>query len=149
MKRLRLERFLASEHGTFGSLTVPGRSGAYTFFTLEEEWKDNEPGESCIPAGVYRLKKTMYHKGGYPTYEVMDVEGRSHIKFHRGNTEEDTKGCILTGLFLGVLTVKHDEEEGRMNKKLAVMKSRAAFEKFMAWMGGVEEAEIEVVWYGG
>ena len=149
MKRLHLERILASEHGTFGMLTVPGRSGAFTFFTLEEEWKDNEPGESCIPAGVYRVRKTIYYRHGYPTYEITGVEGRSRILFHPGNTEEDTRGCVLLGLGLGVLTVKNDEEDGGINKKLAVVKSRVAFGKFMSWMGGDEEAEIEVTWYGG
>jgi hypothetical protein len=148
MKQLIITRFLGSEHGTFGTLDVPGRSAWYSFFTLEEEWKNNQPSESCIPAGTYTLKKTVYFKRNIPTYEVMDVPGRSRILFHPGNTEEDTEGCVLLGMTLGVLAVRHDEETGRPNKKLAVLKSRIAFEKFMTWMGGDEEAELVVRWYG-
>ena len=81
------------------------------------------------------------------TDEVMDVPGRTNIKFHPGNTEEDTAGCILLGLQLGVFTVAEDEETGQRNKKkLAVLKSRAAFNRFMMYMGGANKATLEIAW---
>jgi len=142
MKHIVLERFLPSVHGTFGVMQV----GNFVFFTLEEEWKDNAPNESCIPAGTYELQRVMYNRGGFMTYEIVGVPDRSQIKFHPGNTEEDTQGCILTGLMLGFLKVRLDEEEGRPRKKLAVLKSRAGFEKFMGLLEGVDEVEIKITW---
>lgn len=144
MKKVTIERILPSIHGTFGTLSVDG----YQFFTLEEELKGNAVGQSAIPNGVYPLRRTTYFRYGYPTYEVADVPGRSRILIHPGNTEEDTQGCILLGLTLGFLVVDRDEEDGKANKKLAVLKSRAAFEKFMALMEGVDTATIEIRWYG-
>lgn len=143
MKHLVIERFLPSIHGTFGHMQVSN----FVFFTLEEEWKDNQANESCIPANTYEIRLTKYHRGGFMTYEVMDVPGRTHIKFHPGNTEEDTAGCILLGLQLGVFTVAEDEETGQRNKKkLAVLKSRAAFNRFMMYMGGANKATLEIAW---
>ena len=118
----------------------------FVFFTLEEEWKDNLPNESCVPANTYELARMRYHKSGFMTYEVMNVPGRTHIKFHPGNTEEDTQGCILLGMKLGVFTVPQDEETGRRAKKLAVLKSRIAFDRFMAHMNGADRATLEINW---
>ena len=142
MKHIVIERFLPSVHGTFGFMQLDN----FVFFTLEEEWKDNLPNESCIPANTYEIHLSKYHRGGYMTYEVMNVPGRSRILFHAGNTEEDTKGCILLGLQLGVFTVPVDEETGLRAKKLAVLKSRAAFKRFMAYMNDAKRATLEINW---
>ncbi len=143
MKHIVIERFLPSVHGTFGVMQL----GNFLLFTLEEEWKDNLQNESCVPANTYEMHRVKYHKGGFMTYEVMDVPGRSHIKFHPGTTEEDTQRCILLGMKLGVFAVPVDEETGQQRaKKLAVLKSRVAFQRFMAHMGGVEKATLEIGW---
>ena len=140
MKHIVIDRFLPSSHGTFGVIQL----GNFVLFTLEEEWKDNLANESCIPANTYEIRLAKYNKGGFMTYEVMDVPGRTYIKFHPGNTEEDTAGCILLGMQLGVWNVAKDEETGRRAKKLAVLKSRVAFERFMKYMGGVRKATLEI-----
>ena len=142
MKHIVIDRFLPSSHGTFGVIQLDN----FVLFTLEEEWKDNLAFESCIPANTYEIRLVKYHKGGFMTYEVMDVPGRTHIKFHPGTTEEDTAGCILLGMKLGVFAVARDEETGQRAKKLAVLKSRIAFERFMAHMGGVRKATLEINW---
>lgn len=144
MKLLTLERFLPSVHGTFGVMQV----GNFVFFTLEEEWKNNQINESCIPSGTYELRLAKYYRGGFMTYEVTGVPGRSNIKFHPGNTEEDTQGCILLGMRLGVFIVNRDEETGKRSRKLAVLKSKIAFDRFMSGMGGVERAQLEIRWGG-
>ena len=64
------------------------------------------------------------------------------------NTEEDTEGCILLGMKLGVLVVR-DEDSGEKRKKLAVLSSKVAFGLFMAGMVGEDEAELMVTQYGG
>jgi hypothetical protein len=144
-RRLIIERLLETVHGTFGQLHVPTPAGDfYSFFCLEEENKGNRVGESRIPAGVYEIRRSYYFDGGYDTYEVLRVEGRSRILFHVGNVEENTDGCILPGLTMGFLVVDRDEETGRSTKKLAVLQSRKAFRKFMDLMGDDESAILEI-----
>jgi hypothetical protein len=59
-------------------------------------WK--KPGETAIPAGVYRLAFTPSQRFGRETIQVLDVPGFSGIRIHSGNTSADTEGCILPGL---------------------------------------------------
>ena len=84
MIELVLERFLASTEGVFGVLTVRG----FHFFTCEEEDLGNRVSVSSIPAGEYRLERTIYQKYGYPTFEVMDVFGRLDITGFRGGSDD-------------------------------------------------------------
>ena len=143
MIRIPLERFLISSDGVFGLLTVRGMH----LFTCEEEDLGNLVSLSCIPIGAYRLERTIYHKHGYETFEVH-VPNRRRILFHPGNTEEDTDGCILPGMSLGVLEVR-DEDTHAKRKKLAVLSSKRAFDYFMGAMTGVNEAELVVSNYRG
>lgn len=133
---LRLVRFAKTSDGVIGRI---GR-----FYTLEEEDQGNRPRVSCIPAGTYTCRRARYHKGGYDTFEVTNVPARQHILFHKGNTEEDTEGCILIGSRLGVLPVR-DEDTGERAYKLAVLDSARAFERWMDSLSGVDSFTLEVV----
>lgn len=77
-----------------------------------------------IPQGQYRCEKTRYHRGGYDTFEIKDVQGHSRLLFHLGNTEEDSEGCVLLGQRFGML-----------RGKPAVLQSGLAFAEFMSMMG--------------
>jgi hypothetical protein len=123
---LTLKRFLITDDGVLGVLINGTRPIA---LTLEEEWKDNARGISCIPAASYLCQKVTTPRHG-ETYQVLDVPGRTAILIHSGNTEEDTEGCILLGKEFGDITVK-DEDTGRQVKKLAVLRSKEAFAEFM------------------
>ena len=50
-------------------------------------------GEPVMPTGIYKCTKTVYHKGGYETFEIH-VEGHSRILFHKANFFRDVEGCI-------------------------------------------------------
>lgn len=125
-----------NESGTFGRLGP--------WVTVEEEWADNLPRISCIPTGSYLCSRSWFYRGGYETFEVMDVEGRTLIKFHVANTEEDLLGCIGLGLSLGVLRVV-DEDSGARVHKLAALSSRAAFDAWMASLRGVDRFILHIV----
>lgn len=140
---ITLDRFPATPDGVFGVYNVNG----YMLFTCEDDWNGNAPNISCIEAGTYKLRKVNSPKFG-PTYEIVGVPGRDHIiASHAGNTEEDTEGCVLPGLQLGFVVVPRDEDTGEPNKrKLAVLQSRLAHERFMERMRGVEEDVIRIRW---
>ncbi len=62
--------------------------------TIERPWVNNAINTRCIPAGNYVVKLTNSPK--YKVcYKVKNVPGRSHILFHKGNSVNDSLGCIL------------------------------------------------------
>lgn len=131
----RLTRCFSTRDGVFGRL------GKWT--TVEEEWQNNKPKISCIPPGQYECHRTWYHGGGYETFEVMNVHGRSRILFHKANTEEDVEGCIGIASTMGVLQVK-DEDSGLVAYKLAGLSSGPAFKEFMALFKGLDKFSISI-----
>lgn len=124
--RFTLVRWAHTDHG------ILGRMGRW--YVLENQWRDNRRNVSAIPAGVYRCTRGVYHRGGYPAFELQDVPGRSLILIHAGNTDQDTRGCPLIGSRVGVL-----------GGRLAVLDSRAALAEFMATLEGVDEFELKIV----
>ena len=54
-------------------------------------------GHTAIPAGRYRAKFMMSPKFGRRLLRLIDVPHFIGILFHRGNTINDTDGCILAG----------------------------------------------------
>lgn len=128
---LTLQRTSYTADGVFGELRLPG----YTLQTVEDDWKDNQKGESCIPPGTYVLKRTIYHKHGYETFEVTNVPGRERILIHPANTEEDVEGCIGVGLRRGSLWVRDEDDPAHpLVSKRAVVNSKQAFQLFMEAM---------------
>lgn len=81
--------------GTFGVLKWDGDAAPFAL-SLEDPWKNNQVNVSCIPAGRYTCKRFDSPTHG-ETFQVMDVEDRTYILFHRGNTHINTQGCILIG----------------------------------------------------
>jgi len=125
---LTLERTHYGEYGTFGILydeDVP------LCLTLEDPWKNNKKGESCIPVGWYDC---VPHNGTRfkNTWKLENVPGRSAIVIHAGNTQEDTRGCILVGRKIGSL------EDGP-----AILESRAAMSFLRDYLSVTFNLEIK------
>jgi hypothetical protein len=137
---LTLNRFAATSHGVFGVLSLPT---GQEYYTCEEEQQGNKPRISCIPAGLYTCQRSHFNHGNYECFEVLNVPGRSLIKLHKGNTEEDVEGCIVLGLDIGVLKVE-DEDLKRVVRKFAVKASGVAFGAFMARMSGVNQFALKI-----
>ena len=124
--KFTLERVISDSTITLGEIT----EGAFSLCTLENPWKDNQPNVSCIPTGDYTCQRVISPKYGN-TFEVLWVEDRTHILFHYGNWEKNTKGCILLGL--------------DSNDKDMIMDSRKAVNKFLEHTKYVDEFELEIV----
>ncbi len=53
--------------------------------------------QTAIPAGRYKVAYTFSNRFQRATLILLDVAGFTGIRFHGGNTSEDTEGCILCG----------------------------------------------------
>jgi len=87
---------------------------------------------AVLENGIFRCKRDFYHAGGYPTYEII-VPGHSLVKFHKGNTERDSRGCILVA-----------ESFAQFGAQAGVADSAGGFDEFMRLAGGVKEFDLVV-----
>lgn len=99
-----LTRFISTDYGTFGKLIVKDK----VFYTVEKPWKNNEPFNSCVPAGDYKLiPHGEYGKDGNVLCLVNEDMHITHHKesdskryaclIHTANYERDVVGCIGLG----------------------------------------------------
>lgn len=117
---------------TFTDKSIIGKlyfNGEFYGHTLELPWKDNEKRVSCIPKGVYEVKKrhTEESKYKYEHLHILDVENRELILMHVGNYPKNSKGCILLG------------NTRALN---FVGESRKAFYKLMYDLGSFDKIEL-------
>lgn len=97
--KLLLERRYKKPGYTVGRLYVDGM-----FFcdTLEDRVRELSrekkiAGETAIPAGCYEVIVNISPKFKRKLPRLLNVPGFEGILIHRGNTPEDTAGCILVG----------------------------------------------------
>lgn len=85
-----------SENGrTFGVLYV---DGVFECHTLEDPVRPFKvAGHTAIPAGRYRVSLTWSPRFKRLLPLVENVPGFEGIRFHPGNSADDTEGCILPG----------------------------------------------------
>lgn len=108
MKYLKLERTYLPDKTT-GILR--SSMGIVIDETLERPWKNNQRSISCIPAGIYKVRRDR--TGRFQWYKVLGVQGRTAIEFHEGSKVEHSEGCILMskeGLLKLVGFLNMDEE---------------------------------------
>ena len=128
--KIELLRVGQSNRGTFGVL----RQREIPFaLTLERPWVDNQSNVSCIPAGSYTCQRIRSPKFG-DTFEVMNVPNRSHVLFHKGNTLDDTHGCILVA----------EEFSGTFERPMIVSSARG-FGEFLALLEGQTTFDLLVL----
>ena len=114
IKIVRLEN--SFEGGAIGALLICNKAFCVT---LEPADQDNAPNHSCIPASQYLCQRWESRRFG-ETFKVLNVPKRTDILFHRGNTDDDTTGCIILGITWGNLSGDR-----------AVLNSGKSFESFM------------------
>lgn len=93
-----LKRSRVGHYQSIGDLTIT-IDGTVVFRakTLERGWRNNQRGESCVPAGVYPIELEHSNKFKKDLWELKDVPGRSECKFHSANHWRQLNGCIALG----------------------------------------------------
>lgn len=103
---LTLHRDASTDESTSGVLTT---EDGITFYTIEQPWRGNLRGHSCVPKGTYELVPYVSPKHG-STFQLHNPElniygrgspppgGRSLCELHSANWAEQLEGCIALGL---------------------------------------------------
>ena len=124
-----LKRVAKTADGVFGVLLDCGIPFA---LTCEPEDKNNAADISCIPPGQYTCKRVDSPHFG-DTFEITDVPARTHVLFHKGNIEDNTKGCVLVG-----------EQFEYYKGKVAVLASKKGYGEFMRRLKDVDEFTLKI-----
>lgn len=96
--QINVKRTFKGPDYTIGKLYIDGH---YLCDTLEDTVRPagtKIAGKTAIPAGTYRVKKTMSPRFKKILPEILDVPGFAGVRIHSGNTAADTEGCLLLGL---------------------------------------------------
>jgi hypothetical protein len=97
--KIEVKRIYKGEEYTIGRMYV---NGEYFCDTLEDKVRDIEKegkvyGQTAIPSGEYKVIVNQSPKFGRILPRLLDVPYFEGILIHRGNTHQDTGGCILVG----------------------------------------------------
>lgn len=99
---LLLRRIEQSEEGTFGEIFEA--NGNIVAYTCERPNNGNQK-MGCIPIGEYEVRQFDSPSKGR-VFLLENVPNRSMIEIHKGNTIDDTEGCILVGYAFGQVNEK-------------------------------------------
>ena len=142
--KLKLKRRFFAEEYTIGTLSI---DGVQFCDTLEDKNRDhnkdgdlNDPGEgkvyakTAIPFGTYKVVVNRSPKFKRELPRLLDVPHFEGVLIHRGNTAEDSAGCIL----VGENKVKGQVINSAQYEKELVKRLNSAIKKG-------EEVEIEII----
>lgn len=89
-----IERLEYTQTATFGKMCINNKE----FYTLEPTYTSTGAVQKgmAIPEGSYRAIIRQTEKRKRHLY-ILNVEGRTNILVHTGNSHSDTRGCILVG----------------------------------------------------
>lgn len=122
---------------TTGTLTA----GLRFFYSVEQPWRDNLQGHSCVPVGRYELIPYLSPKHGAtwqmhnPALNIFGrapiaAHGRSYCELHSANWASQLEGCIALG------TDKRPMLDPRTHTvEPAVVNSRCAVAELTALLG--------------
>lgn len=92
---IQLKRRYLGEGYTIGTLSIDGQ---YFGDTLEHAVRQVKVfGKTAIPYGRYNIILNVSPRFGRILPRLIDVPHFDGVLIHRGNTAEDTAGCILVG----------------------------------------------------
>ena len=106
--KIFVKRTIFNESNTLGEMFIDGKPFCYTCEDkvrdynndgdLNDEGETKVYGETAIPKGVYKVILSMSNRFKRVMPEVLNVPHFSGIRIHKGNTAEQSHGCLLVGL---------------------------------------------------
>jgi uncharacterized protein DUF5675 len=133
MSDVVLQREPSTDQGTKGLIVVPSKG---SWPTLELPWLGNQPGISCVIAGVFYCDLLWSNHFKEMLYHILDVPGRAACEFHKGNWagnvalgyHSNVRGCGLIGKSYGYIDPYPNQ--------LALCEAGIGLEEFMKAMNG-------------
>ncbi len=102
---LLLIRKTNTEKSTIGDLFVNDKLECFTLEDMDRKLEDGGikiPKKTAIPRGKYEIIIDKSRRFNTFLPHLLDVPQFEGIRFHPGNTAEDTEGCILPGEIRGI-----------------------------------------------
>jgi len=96
--KVEVKRTFKGTEYTIGKLYIDGH---YLCDTLEDTVRPvgvKIAGKTAIPAGTYKVRKTMSPRFKKVLPEILNVPGFTGVRIHAGNLASHTDGCLLLGL---------------------------------------------------
>ena len=97
MTPVNLYRYIYNEECTIGRLYIGNKLICYTLEDVLRPLGIKVYGQTCIPAGSYELVCHHSTRFNCTLPYVKEVPNFTSILLHVGNTDKDTRGCILCG----------------------------------------------------
>lgn len=116
--KVLIQRLSQDDTQTVGNILILGAGQIQQYCSLELPWRNNQPFESCIPAGKYRAIKYVHPKRKN-SLVLFDVPGRTDIMMHVANFSKQLSGCIAPGVGF-----KDIDQDGHLD----VVESRVAMD---------------------
>ena len=95
MRLIELTRIEQTQRYSIGVIRI---DSVVKCFCLEPPNKGNQSDISCIPTGIYKVKKYKSKKFKRTCLAIYNVFEREYIAMHQGNKVSETRGCIMPGL---------------------------------------------------
>lgn len=105
--KLKVVREIKTEVSTIGSLFINGEFFCYTLEDKDRGLKQSDSllfiqakkifGLTAIPSGFYKLTVNQSPKFKRMLPRILDIKGFDGVLMHRGNSANDSLGCILIG----------------------------------------------------
>ncbi len=104
--KIQVKRRFFGEEYTIGTMSINGKRFCDTLEDKNRDINHNGKfdngeskvhGETCIPFGTYDVIVTMSPKFKRELPKLLNVPSFYGVLIHRGNTKDDTAGCILIG----------------------------------------------------
>ena len=104
--KIQVKRRFFGEEYTIGTMSINGKRFCDTLEDKNRDINHNGKfdngeskvyGETCIPFGTYDVIVTMSPKFKRELPKLLNVPSFDGVLIHRGNTKDDTAGCILIG----------------------------------------------------
>lgn len=107
MLHFLLDRKWRKDTYTIGRLYVNGEFLCNTIEDVDRKLNQNMSAteiqkikvmaETAIPTGTYAMRVSMSPKFKRELVEIVNVPAFSGIRIHRGNTAQDSAGCVIVG----------------------------------------------------